>query len=77
MQASRRTRVLLAERLAATQLAMANVNLARKIKAPISGVIVAEMAEQARLYRKEPVFARLTIRDKSRYPSTCERINFY
>ncbi len=53
MQASRRTRVLLAERLAATQLAMANVNLARtKIKAPISGVIVAEMAEQASFIQK-------------------------
>jgi multidrug efflux pump subunit AcrA (membrane-fusion protein) len=50
---TRRTRILLAEQLAATQLGLAKVNLARcQIVAPISGVIVAEMAEQSSYIQK-------------------------
>ncbi len=45
---SRRTRIQLGERLAATQLSQAKVNLARtEVTAPISGVVVSEMVEQA------------------------------
>ncbi len=50
---SRRTRIQLGERLAATQLSQAKVNLARtEIKAPIAGVIVADMVEQASYIQK-------------------------
>jgi multidrug efflux pump subunit AcrA (membrane-fusion protein) len=50
---SRRTRIQLGERLATTQLSQAKVNLARtEIKAPISGVIVADLVEQASYIQK-------------------------
>jgi len=50
---SRRTRILLGERLAATQLSQAKVNLNRtQITAPISGVIVSEMVEQSSYIQK-------------------------
>ncbi len=46
MLTTRRTRIVLAERLASTQLEQAKVNLARtQIRAPISGVIVSESVE--------------------------------
>ena len=50
---TRRTRIKLAEQLAGTQLQQAKINLARtEITAPISGVIVAEMVEQASFIQK-------------------------
>jgi multidrug efflux pump subunit AcrA (membrane-fusion protein) len=50
---ARRTRIQLGERLATTQLSQAKINLARtEIKAPIAGVIVAEMVEQASYIQK-------------------------
>jgi multidrug efflux pump subunit AcrA (membrane-fusion protein) len=68
---TRRTRILLAERLAATQLAMANVNLARtEIRSPIAGVIVSEMAEQASYVQKGANLC--VIDDTSRVEVSCD-----
>ncbi len=67
---SRRTRIQLGERLAATQLAQAKVNLARtEIKSPIAGVIVAEMVEQASYIQKGATLC--VIHDTQRAEVSC------
>ncbi len=68
---TRRTRILLAERLAGTQLAMAKVNLARtEVRSPIAGVIVTEMVEQASFIQKGATLC--VVDDTSRVEVSCD-----
>jgi len=67
---TRRTRISLAERLAATQLEQAKVNLARtRIVAPITGVIVSESVEEDSYVPKGASLC--TIDDTSHVEVTC------
>lgn len=68
---TRRTRILLAERLASTQLAMAKVNLARtEVRSPIAGVIITEMVEQASFIQKGATLC--IVDDTSRVEVSCD-----
>ncbi len=67
---TRRTRIELAERLAATQLEQARVNLERTtVKSPISGVIVTESVQQDSYVQKGTTLC--LIEDTERVEVTC------